>query len=159
MSHESLTQDELKRVMDYDPNTGVFTRRVRTSNKVRVGDVAGCKNSNGYWQMWFGGTLCYAHCLAWLYVYGEWQKQLDHINGNRNDNRIANLRVVTTSENHQNRRGVKGCFWNTERRRWQARIHVNKTQIHLGFFTTESDARAAYLAAKKIHHPTSPINV
>lgn len=150
-----LSQDELKRLLHYDAATGVFTRRVRTSYAIRVGDVAGCDNGEGYRNIRIHGRFYVAHRLAWLYVHGEWPiGWIDHIDGNRDNNRIVNLRCVTASENMQNQRGRRGTGRNGSG--WSARISLNRKKYHLGTFPTEAEAHAVYLEAKKVMHPTAP---
>ena len=82
---------------------------------------------------------------------------IDHINGVRHDNRRSNLRIVTPQENSHNYPSAKGYYWNKRDRTYQAQIKIDKKLIYLGLYNTEDEARAAYLAAKKIYHPTSPI--
>jgi hypothetical protein len=82
--------------------------------------------------------------------------QVDHINGMPHDNRRANLRIVTHQVNHHNRRSAKGYYWDTQKRKYKAQIVLNKKNIYLGLYDTEVEARDAYIAAKKIYHPTSP---
>jgi len=83
---------------------------------------------------------------------------VDHINGVRHDNRRSNLRIVTPEENTHNNRSVKGYTWDKRERRYRAQIAFNKKQITLGRYHTEAEARAAYLEAKKIYHPSAPID-
>ena len=83
---------------------------------------------------------------------------IDHINGIRHDNRRSNLRIVTTSENIQNQKLAKGYYWNKNAGKYKAQINLNKKGIHIGYYNTEIEARMAYLAAKRIYHPSSPIN-
>lgn len=154
MSDTNLTQDELKRILKYDHETGVFAWRA-VANKKRPGDIAGSTNGRGYRQIGIGGRDYSAHRLAWMYVHGVWPTEIDHINGVRDDNRLANLRVVTKNENQHNRPTAKG--YSRYRRGWLARIVVNNVQHFLGTFTTENDARTAYLEAKKHYHPSAPI--
>jgi hypothetical protein len=145
----SLTQSELRHWLTYDPDTGEFRRR----HKVRrwlAGMLAGTPQNNGYWSVHVGGRKHLAHRLAWLYVYGHWPPdQLDHINGDRRDNRIANLRLASHAQNCQNgrtrRKGMKGAkrFIAKGKVYWQARIQNE----HLGCFKTEWEAHLAYCAA------------
>ena len=103
-----LTAERLREVLDYGPDTGVFTWKIRTNSRVKVGDVAGALRPDGYIQISIDGRLHRAHRLAWLYVTGESPPdQIDHINGVRDDNRIANLRLATSAENKQNLRRAK----------------------------------------------------
>lgn len=161
---EELTQGRLKELLHYCPDTGVFTRRVRTSNRVHVGDVAGNRHCAGYWEICLGGKKHLAHRLAFLYMTGEWPKEhVDHINSDRNDNRWANLRAATNSENMQNVRvarednqsGLLGAHRN--RRRYFAKIRVDGKTRRLGSFGTAQEAHDAYMAAKKELHPFSTI--
>lgn len=151
-----ITQVELKELLNYDANTGVFTRRV-SRRGYRAGSIAGSTNRKGYHQIGIGEIVYKAHRLAWLYVYGAWPaNDVDHINGVRNDNRIENLRAVTRSENLQNQRNARGYTRNGGG--WMAQIRFTGAQHYLGTFPTESEARDAYLTAKKTFHPSSPIN-
>jgi hypothetical protein len=146
-----MTPDRLKGLLSYDPSTGVFVRLVRTSNRVRVGDAAGSRDANGYLCIRVGGKTVKAHRLAWLYMHGCWPTgEVDHINGDKSDNRIANLRDVSKSVNQQNRRSVRG--YSRDGGRWKAQIRANGRCLHLGCFSTEQEAHAAYLAAKVNFH-------
>jgi hypothetical protein len=84
------------------------------------------------------------------------KNEVDHIDGDRTNNNLSNLRWVTSSENHQNVKTAKGYYWNKQFNRWQAYIRVNYKHIHLGLHYTEEQAREAYLNAKKIYHPSAP---
>jgi len=157
MATNSLTQTHLKRLVTYDPLTGEFTRLLGK----RAGHPVGSKIRAGYTHIFLTGQTYKAHRLAWLYVYGMWPNgQIDHINHNRSDNRIANLRDVTCSVNHQNRNrhtksksGVLGVTWHARDRRWQAHIEVNGKAKHLGSHVCLGVAIKARLAAEAVHHP------
>ena len=84
---------------------------------------------------------------------------VDHENGNTLDNRKSNLRIATNEVNQHNRHSVKGYSWNKKDRKWKAFITVNYKLIYLGRYTTEAEARSAYLAAKKKYHATAPIHL
>lgn len=102
-NHPELTAERLRELLSYDPETGIF-RRVATRRQVKSGDIAGSDDGKGYWRIRVNGEKHRAHRLAWLYVNGAWPiDQLDHINGDKLDNRICNLREATNSENQQNR--------------------------------------------------------
>lgn len=155
-----LTQSRLKELLHYDPETGVFTWRVRASNNIRVGGVAGCRTVHGYWLIGIDSSQYFAHRLAWLYMHGEWPKhEIDHKNGVGDDNRIANLREATVSENHQylaksarNTSGFVGVSWHSRRRKWQAQICIKGIRFCLGFFDSADTAYSEYIVAKARLH-------
>jgi len=150
-----LTADRLRALMHYNPETGEFSRNVHLSNRSRASQVVGNKHSSGYIIICVNGSPRRAHRLAWLYVYGEWPKeQIDHINGIRDDNRIANLRDVTALENKRHRTmpqkpgRMLGAALHKATGRWSSQMTVNYKKIHLGYFNTEAEAHSAYAAAK-----------
>lgn len=170
-----LTQEYLKSVLHYDPVTGVFTWKVRTKETApfqkqihcwngRFANVtAGSKTTLGYIGITLLSVHQKAHRLAWLYVYGELPKSdIDHINGNRADNRIANLRAVSRRQNTQNAKiksnntsGYNGVSWRRRERKWYAKISSNGKEVFLGCFGDLQDAIAARRAANIQHgyHP------
>lgn len=165
-----LTQSELKLQVNYNPDTGIFNRLVSNSNRVKVSDVVGTfDHSNGYIKITINKKTNYAHRLAWLYVHGEMpSKQIDHINGIRTDNRVANIRLVTSSENSQNQHkansrnkssGILGVRWAAHANKWSAQIQVNGKSKHIGYFKNKDDAYQAYLSFKKILHPASNLAI
>lgn len=154
-----LTAEYLRSILDYNPDTGIFTRKVSTSNSVKVGAVAGCPGGGGYLLIMIQRRLHLAHRLAWLYMHGEWPKlTIDHINRNRSDNRIANLRDVSHKQNQQNKSksstntsGHPGVSWYKPYSKWVAKIKHNYKHIHLGYFENLEDAVAARKAAEKLY--------
>lgn len=163
-----ITKEVLDQHFSYDPHTGLFTRISRPCNRVKAGDVATCKSSEGYVHFRVEGTLYRAHRLAWLTMTGEWpETQIDHINGDRADNRFSNLRLVTNGENQQNRRHARidnkssncmGVGFFRPQGKWRARIQVNKKSVLLGYFDSEAAASNAYQKAKQQLHPFAPQN-
>src|SRR4051812_34139236 len=102
MTVNALTQQRLRELLDYCPETGVFTRRTKKGHE-RSGDVAGYRDTHGYIKLSVDYKRYYAHRLAWLWITGVWPPQIDHINRDRADNRLENLRVATPAQNAANR--------------------------------------------------------
>lgn len=152
-----ITQADLKSRLHYDPETGVFTR-LRGIGK--VGRVA----SNGYLQIMVIGERHMAHRLAWLYVYGEWPStQLDHINQDRLDNRIENLRLATNKQNGENVRlfkhnksGYRGVSFDRGEGKWRADIKHNGRNIALGKFDCIRLAAIARVEAEEHYFTHAP---
>jgi hypothetical protein len=157
----TLSAERLRELLDYDPETGVFRwKAVSSKNQVRVGDVAGCVETNGYRRIRVYGRAYQAHRLAWLHVYGRWPVgEIDHINGAKDDNRISNLREATRSENLQNQRratrGSKTGFLGVYPSfgKFGAQIMLAGKTRHIGTFETAEQAHAAYVRAKRELHP------
>lgn len=155
-----ITQEYLKSILYYNPETGIFIRTVNRSRNAKIGDVAGYKHHSGYKDIIIKGKTYRQHRLAWLYVYGEFPKhEIDHVNGIKDDNRLVNLRECTRSENQQNRKSKNnssskyvGVNWSKNKRQWRSRITINGVQKHIGYFDSEIDAFKAYCKEKlKIH--------
>lgn len=144
----TLTQERLKELLHYDPETGVFTWFVR---RLR-GNVP---NSSGYLTIKVDAKTYQAHRVAWLYAYGKFPaNQIDHINHNRTDNRLVNLRCVTHRENTLNQKrprsntsGILGVHFAKDRGKWRAQIKIARHNIMLGTFKTKEEAIAARQAA------------
>lgn len=142
------TQEQVKELFEYDPRNGVFTWKARTCQRNMVGKIAGTLNTFGHRQIRVDGTLRMAHHLAWLYITGEWPPEnIDHVNGNPDDNRISNLRLATPKQNQENVKlrcdnssGHKGVYWNKRERKWVARVQHHKTRIFVGRFDSLTDA-------------------
>lgn len=146
--------------LHYDSDSGRFIWRVARPG-CSVGASAGSVGSHGYVCIKLGRRSYRAHRLAWFLVHGEWPDgEIDHINGDKTDNRLCNLRVASRAENSQNRRmahrdsahGMLGATWNRQHRKWQSKIVANKVRHHLGYFATCAEAHAAYMAAKALLH-------
>ena len=160
MRREPLTATRLREILLYDPESGLFTYRTPRGPS-KAGAVAGSKTHDGYWRITIDGREYKAHRLAWLYVHGQWPRgEVDHRLGQRTDNRIAELRDLTSTGNRQNLRGPTarsstgflGVSWHKRFRKFEARIRVNGKGLFLGRFDDPEVAHHAYLEAKRLHH-------
>lgn len=148
-----LTHEEVAKMLTYDAHTGELTWLVRKSHRALAGDLAGCIERQGYCVIGIDGKLYQAHRLGWLLATGEWPKhEIDHINGNRADNRLVNLRDVPHHENMQNKRISKNPnrlrgTTQVQSGKWQASIRRKNQHVYLGLFSTTEEAHAAYMAA------------
>ena len=151
----------MKLRLEYDPETGLFRAAKGSRQGGNFGGQPGYKNPKGYHVLSVYGKAYKAHRLAWFYVYGVWPEgQIDHINGNRTDNRICNLRDVPQGVNMQNQRkamrhsksGLLGVT-TTRKGTFVSAIKKNDKCTYLGTFPTPELAHAAYIAAKRKLHP------
>lgn len=156
-----MDHSELLEYLHYDPMTGIFTRKVSAGN-CKAGDQVGCISKQGYMKALVLKKYVKLHRLAWFYVYGVWpSKQLDHINQVKTDNRIANLREVSTSENCTNQTGARknnvlglqGVHLIKKTGRYRAGCSVGGVKHHLGVFATAEEAHQAYKAFKAPYLP------
>lgn len=156
-----LTQERLKELLSYDPDTGVFTNRVQRTGPGKKWSVAGSKTKEGYISIQIDGKKYQAHRLAWIYVYGNiTEKSIDHANETKEDNRIVNLRMATRQENGQNissrqinnTSGFRGVSWNKSSKKWVSQIVIKRKKKHLGYFNTAEEASEVYLKAKRKFH-------
>jgi hypothetical protein len=160
-----LTADRLRQVLNYDPQTGLFTWRERVAKCVHVGDTAGCREKRiGYITIGIDSDIHKAHRLAWLYVTGAWPvKYIDHVNGVKHDNRFENLREVFEDGNSQNvrkpnKRNKSGFIGVIKfQNKWRASITVEKKTRRIGDYNTPEEAHEAYLVAKRMYHAACTI--
>jgi hypothetical protein len=160
MSKSHITANHLREILNYNPATGIFTWKVRNAKCVHIGDVAGCTEKRiGYITIGIDGNVYKAHRLAWLYMTNEWPNGLiDHINGQKADNRFFNLRVVDAGGNSENVRkpnkrnksGFIGVI--AYQGKWRANITVKGKTRRIGDFSSPEEAHKAYLEAKRILH-------
>jgi hypothetical protein len=171
----TLTAERLREVLTYDPDTGLFSWRDRQRSDFKtaqgygawrskcLGMEAGGSSGHGYRRISIDCEEYFSHRLAWLYVHGAWpSKHIDHINGDGSDNRIANLRDVTNTDNRRNCKrsknntsGICGIYFRPKYGTWTAKIWERAKGIHLGSFATEEAAIAARRQAEERlgYHP------
>ncbi len=168
MKSRAVTPGRIRELYNYDPETGIFTRRVKTGRSTVVGEAVGSLALNGYLRITVDNVRLLAHRAAWMYSMDEIPDgDIDHINGDRQDNRLCNLRKATRSENMQNERrsragsksGLLGAFWHSASGKWMARVRIpgGHGYEYLGLFETAEQANAAYIAAKRRLHPFNTI--
>lgn len=148
-----LTKERLRSLLTYNPELGEFTRN-HQQGPCLAGSVAGSPNEHGYVRICIDGCYARAHRLAWFWTYDSWPSVVDHINGNRSDNRIANLReapgwrnAANKGRSKNNKSGFKGVT--LKKKRWQAQIAKDGTSYHLGTFDTPESAHQAYVTAAR----------
>jgi hypothetical protein len=154
-----LNIEALRAVLSYDPETGLFRWKTNRT-RARVGAVVhGLNKSTGYKKVRLFRKPYYQHRLAWFYVYGEWPKdQIDHINGDKLDNRICNLREVSNAVNSQNTRAPRATNKvghlgvSKHHGAYRARLALDGKQICVGGFKSPEAAHAAYVELKRKHH-------
>ena len=143
---KTLTQERLKKLLHYDPETGIFIRLVKTSF-IKIGDIAGY-HSHGYITFSVDGKEYLAHRLSFLYMEGYFpENDVDHINRIRDDNRWCNLRHVThkcnlrnCSLSKNNKSGINGVSWSKAANKWESCIKVDGEKKYLGIFETLKEA-------------------
>lgn len=155
---DDLTADFVRSILDYDPETGIFTWRTKIVSKgrYRPGYVAA---SHSKLQIMIGiqGKKYCAHRLAWLWMTGNWpETEIDHINRDRFDNRWSNLRAATRGQNNANKghyslNPFKGVQLDLRRNKWRARIKLNGREKHLGYFDTAEEAAEIFRKAAQEH--------
>ena len=147
MVTDIITQEQLKKLLDYDPETGFFKWKIANSYRIKIGDVAGYINGSdgsGYIIITVSNKPYGAHRLAWLYTHGKFpEDQIDHINKDKTDNRLVNLRAVSGKENARNKfiptnntSGHIGVIWHAKNNRWIVKV----SKVYYGSFECKPDA-------------------
>jgi len=151
--------DRLRELLGYNPKTGAFTWKQRRGSAAK-GSVAGHQDESGYIQIRIDGRLCLGHRLAWAMQHGEWpQRYIDHINGNKHDNRMSNLRLCSQSQNGANsgplknsRSGVRGVYWHKQEGKWHVQLCKNYKKKSYGLYDSlEVAEKVALRAASELH--------
>lgn len=153
-----LTRETVDQLLKYDAFSGKFSWKVN-GTRIRIDQSAGCLWL-GYIRIKIKQRNYPAHRLAWLLTYGEWPaNEIDHINGDRSDNRICNLREATHAQNIQNcinrnpnKHGLRGVAKQTCSNRWTATVTANGSKQYLGTYATPEEAHEVYVqAVQKLH--------
>jgi hypothetical protein len=150
--------DELRKRLAYRSDGVLIWKRINVHN-TKPGRLAGSMHRCGYLYVRINNVAYAAHRVIWAIIKREdpTGAQIDHINGNKVDNRIENLRKASQSQNQHNRRKSKGCYFHKFKKVWVAQIYLNGKHIHVGHFHTQEKAREAYLRAKeKLHGEFMP---
>lgn len=154
--NKDITQEYLKSILSYNPETGVFVR-IKVASPQWIGRAlnkeTGTKNAHGYIVISILDKIHYAHRLAWLYMTGSYPElMIDHANGDKADNRFCNLREANNSQNQKNKKvrsdsttKLKGAW--KAKNRWVSQININGKKVHLGTFDTPEEAHEAYCSA------------
>lgn len=157
---KQLTHELLQKYFTYSPDTGEFHRTIlrdRWGNETPLLKKVGTLRDDGYLEINIFDTVYKSHRLAFLYMMGRWPNEVDHINGQRSDNRWCNLREVDKHENMKNRginrnnkSGTSGITWFAQTGQWRVRISFDNTRISLGLFDTIDEAVAARKGAERL---------
>lgn len=157
--YTTLTPEDVRFRIDYNPETGEFLWKNSKMPK-KNGKKAGNPQKIGYYVLSIDKIHYLAHRIAWCHFYGEWPELLiDHIDGDKLNNKISNLRLATKQENQwnsniwkSNKSGFKGVFWNSQKNKWQAKATKNYAGVHLGFFDDPLEASEAYKKYAEENH-------
>jgi hypothetical protein len=153
--------EEIFEHVKYDESSPTGLRWIKKRQNIQVGDVAGCKNPDGYWFLGFGYKTYRCHRIIYKlhHKINIQHTEIDHIDNNPSNNKIENLRIANSSEQKWNKRtyknnssGIKGVYWNQPSKKWLARIAKNGKRHHLGLFENLEDARIAVEKARKEMH-------
>lgn len=161
-----VTQERVRELLDYSPDTGRLTWRRDIGRRIKSGQEAGGEHRNldgkRYRRVSFDGKTYYAHCVIFMWMEGRFPGadiDVDHKDGDGLNNRWSNLREATDSQNHMNQKlrinstvGKKGICYDNRRRKWRARIKIEGKDIHLGYFIFLDEAVRARSDAANLYH-------
>lgn len=160
---QNLTYDLIREYFHYDPDSGDFISARKNCKRILLGDSVGTISKKGYRVIQFRGKLYQAHRMAYLYMTGSWPENvIDHINGNRSDNRWSNLRNATHGQNktyskrNKNNKsgkcGVSKRVYPSGKIVWGVRINIDGKETHLGFFSSFEEAKNVRIKAEQTHY-------
>jgi hypothetical protein len=153
MNKNIITQQELKLKLSYNKDNGTFLN-------IKKSNIVGSNSKQGYLIAKVNGKNYYLHRLAWLYIYGYFPKNcIDHINGNKSDNRLSNLREATLSQNNcnqnissKNTSGIKGVCWDKNNNKWKVSLAINGKSKHIGLYKDLEIAKKAMIESRLKYH-------
>lgn len=159
MFRSALSNSEVSKYLNYDAETGVFTWRYNSRRTDLIGKQAGTPDKDGYILIKLNQLQYKAHRLAWLLMTGKWPTQeVDHKNKIKDDNSWNNLRLATNTQQAQNTyirkdntSGFRGVCFDKQKKKWLARIYINKQVTYLGHFRSKEKANEVYSTAAKKH--------
>lgn len=160
-----LTYERAHERLICEAKSGLLTWKIDHWKRIKAGKPAGDFYGNGYRRVCVDSVGYLAHRVVWLMAYGEWPDgEIDHVNGDRSDNRISNLRLATAAENKQNiglkannKSGFTGVSWDRKSAKWKGTITLGGKAMHLGYFDTPEAAAEAYAKAKAELHTFNPV--
>ena len=161
----TLTQKLVRDLFTYDEMTGSLVWKVKPAKQISIGTIAGTSRPDGYTQVKIQGKFYMVHRVIWLLSFNVWPDgDIDHINGNRSDNRLNNLRLVTRKQNLENQKlqasnksGFRGVSWSNQKKKWRVQINHHGKQYTIGLFNDLLEAAAAAKAGRDLlftHHHT-----
>jgi hypothetical protein len=152
-----ITKDQLHELFDYQDGNLIW--QIQLAYRGKVGSIAGSVRNDGYRQVGIKRTDYLLHRLVFMYFHGYMPKYIDHIDGDRSNNKIENLRECTNQQNSfnasiskNNTSGVRGVSWDKERKKWEAKCTMNRKTIHLGRFESLDDACIALRSWREQNH-------
>ena len=146
-----ITQEELHEMFEYIDGK-LYNKYTRNSRAIKGSETSTCDTYGGYRKVGIAGKRYPTHRVVWTLLKGAIPEglEIDHINRQRDDNRIENLRLVTRKENAFNLKSSKGYY--KAHGKWRAQISIDNVSTHIGYYDTEAEARKAYLEAKEKYH-------
>lgn len=149
---DNLKHNVLLTYLTYNSETGIFQHNINNGSAKKGSRAGTLSKAKGYRVITLKGIKYQEHRLVWFYTYKVWpEKQIDHINGIKDDNRIINLREATGTQNQGNRKSAnnsssqyKGVYWSKQAKKWQVQIRSKKDSKYLGLYTDEIEAAKAY---------------
>ena len=159
MKSKELTQELVKELFDYNPDTGILTNKIARGGGTIAGSISGSLNNKGYLCVGINSSRYQVHRICYLHYYGFLPAMVDHIDTIKLNNKILNLRKCTSQQNNcnmqirkDNKSGIKGVCWDKRCKKWRTQVRVNGKVKSLGRFTDIEEAKKAVEAERVKHH-------